>query len=188
MLAVLRKGCLFDIINKGNLQELLENLLSTPEQQENFSNFLKVQFNTSIIQVLQIGHKKEYQKIKSKMKEIFEFCMKSDKYEPFIESFLHKDILKAGAKSIKDFRAEKTKKITDYFQYEEKAISGLNPYLLRFFTSHAIKNGYHEFLGVKNCLPSLFNLHLCMVMYFQDHKSLVVKLLKSALKIIAYLK
>lgn len=88
--------------------------------------------------------------------------------------------------SVKDFRAEKTKKVTDYFQIEAKAVKGLNPYLLRFMCSQLVKEDSNDLLSIKNCLPTLLDLHLCMVLYFQDHKSLVTKLLKSCLKLIAF--
>jgi len=66
------------------------------------------------------------------MKSIFAFCRKSKDLNQFIKAFLLKEVLRAGVKSVQDFRVEKTKKVTDYFQIEEKAVNGLNPYLLRF--------------------------------------------------------
>ena len=96
--------------------------------------------------------------------------------------------MRAGVKSVEDFRVEKTKKVTDYFQIEEKAVNGLNPYLLRFVTSYIVKedSAVCNLVTIKNCIATLLNLHLCMVLYFQDHKSLVRKLLKSCLKLIGY--
>ena len=108
--------------------------MSSEHAQSNFSKFLKMQFNSSIIQLLQVGQKKSYQKIKQKLKDIFRFCKQSSKLEPFMKTFLLKDILRAGVKTVQDLRIVKIGKVTEYFQVEERAVTGLNPYLLRFVT------------------------------------------------------
>jgi hypothetical protein len=43
---------------------VLPNLLRSEEAQSILSKFLKMQFNASVIQMLQIGQKKSYQQIK----------------------------------------------------------------------------------------------------------------------------
>lgn len=99
-----------------------------------------------------------------------------------------KEVLRAGVKCVQDFRVEKVKKVADYFQIEEKAVNGLNPYLLRFVCSQLVKEDSVDLIAIKNGLATLLNLHLCMVLYFQDHKPLIRKLLKSCLKLITYAK
>jgi hypothetical protein len=138
--------------------------------------------------MLQIGQKKSYQQIKSKMKGIFAFSRKSEDLNQFMKSFLLKEVLRAGVKSVEAFRAEKTKKVTDHFQIEENAVNGLNPYLLRFVSSYLVKEDSPDLLDIKNCVATLLNLHLANVLYFQDHKPLVRKLLKSVVKLIGYAK
>lgn len=55
-----RKICLFSIINGAKLDEVLPSLMESEESQKKFSTFLKLIFNSSIIQMLQIGSKKQY--------------------------------------------------------------------------------------------------------------------------------
>lgn len=134
MLVEQRKDCLFAIVNSAQQEEVLPGLLGSEDAQSNFSKFLKMQFNSSIIQLLQIGQKKSYQQIKQKLKDIFRFCKNSSELKQFMTTFLLKDILKAGVKTVQDLRIVKIGKVTDYFQVEERAVTGLNPYLLRFMT------------------------------------------------------
>jgi hypothetical protein len=47
---------------------------------------------------------------------------------------LLQDVLKAGVQTVQDLRIAKIGKVADYFQVEERAVTGLNPYLLRFVT------------------------------------------------------
>jgi len=94
--------------------------------------------------------------------------------------------LQAGVKSAKDCREKKTKKVPDYFESEGNALSGLNPYILRFFTNYFLKENYSELLEVKNTLPTLMNLLLCSVIQFQENKSLVNKLLKCCLRLVTF--
>jgi len=61
MLVEQRKVCLFGIINEGDQEEVLPDLLKSEEAQSIFSKFLNMQFNASVIQMLQIGQKKSYQ-------------------------------------------------------------------------------------------------------------------------------
>jgi hypothetical protein len=86
--------------------------------------------------------------------------------DSFISKFLLKDVLEAGVQGVRDFRANKVKKLTEYFNAEERAVNGLNPYLLRFFTSYLIKKDSSLLKETKNCLATLVNLHLCSVLYF----------------------
>lgn len=134
MLIEQRKSCLFAIVNNAQQEEVLLGLLGSDAAQLNFSKFLKTQFNSSIIQLLQIGQKKSYQQIKQKMRDIFGFCRKTEKFHAFIKTFLVKDVLKAGVRTVEDLRIVKIGKVADYFQVEERAVTGLNPYLLRFMT------------------------------------------------------
>lgn len=150
-----------------------------------FSNFLKAHFNSSVIQMIQIGQKNQYQQVKQKMRDIFEFCSKSD--NGFIKEFLHK-LLKEGIQNIKDFKGNPPRNFTEYYESQERALKGVNPYLFRFVTSYFIKNGEAELLEIKNCVPNLFNLHYCMIVYFQDDKKLTIKLLKSCLKLVAFVR
>ena len=43
-------------------------------------------------------------------------------------------------------------------------------------------------LNISYCIPNLLNLHLGMIVYFQDEKKVIVKLLKSILKLVEYSK
>jgi hypothetical protein len=61
MLGEQRKLCLFGIINEGDQEEVLPDLLKSGESRAIFSKFLTMQFNASVIQMLQIGQKKSYQ-------------------------------------------------------------------------------------------------------------------------------
>lgn len=100
----------------------------------NFSKFMKMQFNSAVIQLLQVGQQKSYQQIKQKLRDIFGFCSKSDDFKQFTKTFLLQDVLKAGVQTVQDLRIAKIGKVADYFQVEERAVTGLNPYLLRFVT------------------------------------------------------
>lgn len=187
MLAVQRKACLFDIINVSDQNEVLPSLLRSPKARQNFAKFLKIQFNSSVIQMLQIGQKKGYQQIKKRIRDVFTFCRGTEGGE-FIRSFVLEEVLQAGVRSVRDFRATSTKNLIDYFQVEEKAATGLNPYLLRFVSSYLVKEEAQDLTEIKNCLSSLISLHLCMVFYFQSHQALVKKLLKSCLKLVSFCK
>jgi hypothetical protein len=120
------------------------------------------------------------------MKEVFKYCGDSGTYKDFVTSFLVDEVVGAGAKSVKDFRATNTKNMIDYFQIEERAATGLNPYLLRFVTSFLVSQDAKELRVAKNCLTNLLTLHMAMVFYFQGNQALVKKLLKSCLKLTAY--
>jgi len=65
-----------------------------------------------------------------------------------------------------DFKELKTKKIQDYFVYEERAVNGLNPYLLKFVTAYLIKTNSLLLTETKNAVANLFNIHLLMVFSF----------------------
>jgi len=187
MLVGLRQSFLLGIIRTGDYQEVLPNLMGTASSQQCFSRFMRVQFNAAIIAWLQVGQRREYGRLKETMKDVFAFCEQSSNQVTgsFISEFLVKDILQAGAQGVKDFRANKVKKLTDYFNNEENAVNGLNPYLLRFVASYLVKKDSSLLRDTKNCLATLINLHLCCVIYFQD-PPLTRKLLKSALKLISF--
>ena len=119
------------------------------------------------------------------MRDIFQFCSKSD--NGFIWEFLHK-LLEEGIENIKSFKGNAPKKFVEYFESQERALKGVNPYLLRFVTSYFIKNVDTQLLEIKNCVPNLFNLHYCMIVYFHDDKKLTIKLLKSCLKLVAFVR
>jgi hypothetical protein len=141
------------------------------------------------MQLLQIGQKKDFKLIKEKMKAIFEFCSVAPGSADFVKRFFLHDILRAGVKSIVAFREEKVKKIQDYFVYEGKAVDGLNPYLLKFVTGYLIKTNSPLLLETKNAIANLFNLHVLMVITFQEqqcHKVFLSKLLKSCLKLLYF--
>lgn len=52
------------IIKCGKQEELLPSLLISYESQANFSKFLRIQFNSSVMQMIQIGQKKDFKLIK----------------------------------------------------------------------------------------------------------------------------
>lgn len=76
---------------------------------------MKLQFNSSVIQMLQIGQKSGYQSLKKVMKNIFEFCDKNEQYNEFATFFLIEEVIKSGIKSVKDFREQNVKNLIDYF-------------------------------------------------------------------------
>jgi len=51
-------------------------MLEGQNGKKSFSRFVKVQFNSSVIQMLQIGQKSGYQNLKKMMKDIFKYCDK----------------------------------------------------------------------------------------------------------------
>lgn len=65
-----------------------------------------------------------------------------------------------------DFKESKTKKIQDYFVYEERAVNGLNPYLLKFVTAYLIKTDSLLLTETRHAIANLFNVHLLMVFSF----------------------
>jgi hypothetical protein len=184
-----RKTCLFELIASSSVTDkdgLLATLMGTPEAQTRLARFLKLNFNSTICEMLQNKQKKDYQAMKQKLRDILEFSRKSEHLKGFVKSFLVEHILQAGVKSAKACREAKTKKVPDYFESEGTALSGLNPYILRFFTNYLLKENYAELLEVKNTLPTLMNLLLCNVMQFQENKSLVNKLLKCCLRLVTF--
>lgn len=58
-------------------------LLTGENGNKNFSKYVKIQFNSSVIQMLQIGQKSGYQSLKKIFKDIFSFCDKDEKYKNF---------------------------------------------------------------------------------------------------------
>jgi hypothetical protein len=69
----------------------------------------------------------------------------------------------------------------------ENAVEFVNPYLVRFVTGFMTKCdiSFHKLLQ-ENCLSVLLDLHCFLVLYFQDNKLLIPKLLRSCQKIIDY--
>jgi hypothetical protein len=61
-----------------------------------FFAYLKNQFNSFFIQKIQIGQTQDYEQIKLKLSEIFEFCSKSEDLNNLPEKFLIKDIMNDG--------------------------------------------------------------------------------------------
>lgn len=57
LLSIQKKMCLQDIIVKSNINEIMPILNADDSSKKNFAKFLKIQFNSSIIQMLQIGQK-----------------------------------------------------------------------------------------------------------------------------------
>lgn len=110
--------------------------------------------------------------LKETITDVFGFCEKSQNsvIGKFIKEFFIKDILRAGVDAVKDFRASKVKKLTEFFNAEEKAVHGLNPYLLRFITGYLIKKDSSLLLETRDCLSNLINMHILSVFYFQENK------------------
>lgn len=65
---------------------------------------MKLQFNSSIIQLLQVGQKSEYQSLKKVMTSILEFCEKNEQYKELLAYFLVEEVVKSGIKTVKDFK------------------------------------------------------------------------------------
>lgn len=139
--------------------------------------------------MLQIGKKSDYKDIKEKMKQVFDLCLKSESLnlKNYIKKFLIQ-VLEGGIKTFKEFKNEAPSNLVKHFQSEDNAINGLNPYLLSFFTSYLVKTDSKELLDIAYCIPNLLNLHLGMIVYFQDEKKVIVKLLKSLLKLVEFSK
>ena len=134
MLSIQRKSCLQDIINKGSIETIMPILLSSEKGKKNFAKYMKLQFNSSVIQMLQIGQKGSYQELKKTLKNIFDYCDKSEQYKEYAAYFFVEEIVRSGLKSVKDFKETSAKSLNDYFSMEERAAVMLNPYLLRYFT------------------------------------------------------
>lgn len=181
-----RKSCLQDLINQAQVDQVMPLMLQGENGKRNFSRYLKVQFNSSVIQMLQIGQKGGYKNLKQNINDIFNYCDKDEKFKEVTKYFLVEEIIKSGIKSIKDFQETKTKNVIDYFQQEEKASTGLNPYLLRYFTKYLIKNESKLLSQTKNCITNLMNLHMLMVIYFNQNVDLIKKLLKTVIQLITF--
>ena len=95
-------------------------------------------------------------------------------------------MLEGGINTFKEFKKEKPGKVVQYFQSEDRAVNQLNPYLLSFFISYLLKKDEQVLLSISNCIPNLINIHLAMIIYFQDDKKLVSKLLKTILRLIDF--
>jgi hypothetical protein len=121
------------------------------------------------------------------MKQVFDFCSKSAKLKSYVKKFLIQ-VLEGGIRLFKEFKNEKPKKFVQHFQSEERAVDGLNPFLLSFFTSYLVKTDSQELLNISYCIPNLLNLHFGMIIYFQDEKKVIVKLLKSLIKLVEFAK
>lgn len=65
--------------------------------------------------MLQIGQKSGYQSLKKVIKNIFEFCDKSETFNEFATYFLIEGVIKSGIKSVKDFRENNVKNLIDHF-------------------------------------------------------------------------
>jgi hypothetical protein len=114
------------------------------------------------------------------------FCNDSDKHSGFLKRFIGNDILQKGISMIKVLKEQNPKNVEGMFNSEKAAIDNVNPYLLRSVTSFMVKNSIKILEKIPNGFSSLLNIHCFMVLYFQENKSLVTKLLRSSLKLIDY--
>lgn len=161
-------------------------MLSDEKNKKNFAKFMKLQFNSSVIQMIQIGQKATYQDLKKTIKNIFNFCDKSEQFKDYSAYFFVEEVVKSGLKSVKDFKDTSAKNVTDYFNIEERAASMLNPYLLRYFTKYLVKKDSELFVKHKNTLTNLINMHLLMTIQFFGSNEIVKKLLKSTLYLVTF--
>lgn len=76
------------------------------------------------------------------------------------------DILKAGLITFESLKRQKPQQATQYFSKEEKAITELNPYLLKFITKIVIENRSKIVRESKTILPTLFSMCLATVIKF----------------------
>jgi hypothetical protein len=65
-----------------------------------FMNFLKLQFNSSVLQWESAGNKDSVRSMKKLLRDIFDFCEENEQYEGFIRLFIVKGVFKAAIKSI----------------------------------------------------------------------------------------
>lgn len=186
LLSIQRKSVLQDIISKANIESIMPILLSDEKGKKNFAKFIKLQFNSSVIQMEQIGQKTVYQNLKKTMKSMFNYCDKSEQFKDYTAYFFVEEVIKSGLKSVKDFKETNAKNLIDYFNVEERAAVMLNPYLLRFFTKFLIKNDSEQFLKHKNSITNLINMHLLMVIQFHGSNGIIKKLLKSVLYLLLF--
>lgn len=186
LLSIQRKSCLQYIINKASIETSLPVLLANEKGKKNFAKYMKLQFNSSIIQMVQIGQKASYQDLKKTLKNIFDYCDKTDQLKDYSEYFFVEEIIKSGLKSVKDFKETSAKNVTDYFNIEERAAVMLNPYMLRYFTKYLIKKDSELLLKTKNALTNLINTFFLMIIQFHGSNDMIKKLLKCVLYLITF--
>lgn len=98
------------------------------------------------------------------------------------------DILKAGLITFESLKRQKPQQATQYFSKEEKAITELNPYLLKFITKIVIENRSKIVRESKTILPTLFSMCLATVIKFfnNSERNLVQRMLHSCMHIIFF--
>ena len=119
--------------------------------------------------------------MKQLIKSVFDFCIKNEKFEPFLAYFFENGVMKTGIKGVTDMRALKAGSVQDYFSNETKVLEGCNPYMIKFivdfFMDNVGKEACKKVIFRENVLSNIFGLHICQVFLLQKDP-VVKKLLK----------
>lgn len=67
------------------------------------------------------------------MRRIFNYSINAEGHAgQFVKNFFENGCLKTGVRSVQEIRAEKASGVLDFYQNEDNALNGCNPYLLKF--------------------------------------------------------
>jgi hypothetical protein len=139
------------------------------------------------MQIYQSGQRHLYAQTKTYLKDIFNSCHKTGDKQGFAKYFVVNEVIEKGINMLKHFEEKGSTNVEDMFVDAKNAVEFVNPYLVRFVTGFITKTDI-SFLTLlhENCLSILLDLHCFLVLYFQDNKLLIPKLLRSCQKIIDY--
>jgi hypothetical protein len=151
----------------ADLDKLLPNFMSSQQGMITFMNFLKLQFNSSVLQWESAGNKDSVKSMKKLLRNIFKFCEENEQYNGFIRMFIIKGVFKAALKSIQIVHLRKLS-YEDLFSDESLATEVVNPFLLKFATTYLLKESKKNkgILMEDNILANLHSANLCLVFAF----------------------
>jgi hypothetical protein len=186
-LTQVREDLFFHILNNSKLHEFLPELLASKESLTQLSKLMKIQFNKAVMQIFQSGQRSLYSQTKAYLKDIFNSCHKSEDKQGFAKHFIVNEVIEKGIKMLEHFEANGATNVEEMFVDAKAAVAYVNPYLVRFVTGFITKSDISFLKSLEeNCLSILLDLHCFLVLYFQNNKLLIPKLLKSCQKIIEY--
>jgi hypothetical protein len=133
------------VINRSEEDTIFPQLLGDPKSQRLFISFIKLQFNAAVLKMLQVGSNAELKQVKDLLRRTFAYSLKNKKSTGnFIKNLFENGCLKPGVKCISEIRTAKSGSVLDFFQVEDNALNGCNPYLLKFVVSYLLKNADKE--------------------------------------------
>ena len=106
----------------------------------------------------------------------------------FITEFMSEFVVSKGIQTVLNLKAQVPGSYLDFYSSQERAEKNLNPYVLRLAVNHLVKTNSPILTQTPETVSTLIYLLAFMSLYFQDQKGLVIKLQKTLIKLIVYVR